>query len=222
MNTEAAKAETEAAKLPRWVGALRSADGMFVTDEEQRIVAWSPSAAAVLGHRAEDVIGRRCYDVIAGTDVCGHPVCRRNCAAAANAQRGRVTASYDVVACSRDGERIWISNSILLARDAEQQRPLLLHLFRPRRESGEARPWASLPARRRGRPSVKRGELQPLSRRELETLRLLASGHTTAEIAETLTVSRFTARNHIGNAMRKLGARNRVEGLLMAAERRLI
>jgi PAS domain S-box-containing protein len=214
--------ETEEAKLPPWVDALRSADGMFVTDAEQRIVAWSPSAAATLGHRAEDVIGRRCYEVIAGTDVQGHPVCRTNCTAAANAQRGRVTAAYDVVACSRDGQRLWLSNSILLARDGDE-RPLLLHVFRPKREAGADRLRAPLPAaRRRGRPPVKRGELQPLSRRELETLRLLASGQTTAEIAEALTVSRFTARNHIGNAMRKLGARNRVEGLLLAAERHLI
>jgi len=214
--------ETEEAKLPRWVGALRSADGMFVTDEEQRIVAWSPSAEAALGHKAADVIGRRCYDVIAGTDVGGHPVCRPNCSAAVNAQRGRVTSAYEVVACSHDGRRVWLNNSIVLAREQGARKPLLLHLFRPAREAREPGQRLPIAPRRRGRPPVKRGELQPLSRRELETLRLLASGQTTAEIAEALTVSRFTARNHIGNAMRKLGARNRVEGLLLAAERHLI
>ena len=61
-----------------------------------------------------------------------------------------------------------------------------------------------------------------LSRRELEVLRLLADGRTTAEIAAALTVSPFTARNHISSIQRKLGARNRVETVLLAAARGLI
>lgn len=221
MNHQVVTVETDGAALPRWLEGLRSADGMFVTDERQRIIAWSPSAEAALGYRAADVLGRLCHEVMAGTDVCGHPVCWPNCAAAMNARRGRVTASYDIATQSRDGGRVWLNNSIVLTADAGRRRPLLLHVFRPKRvhESAARR----LPApRRRGRPAMKRGGLQPLSRRELETLRLLASGQTTAEIAQTMTLSRLTARNHVTNALRKLGARNRVEGLLIAAERELI
>lgn len=63
---------------------------------------------------------------------------------------------------------------------------------------------------------------QPLSRRELELLRLLATGQTTVEIAETLTISRLTARNHILNLERKLGARSRVEAVVYGFHHRLI
>jgi DNA-binding CsgD family transcriptional regulator len=209
--------------LPGWLGALRSADGLFVTDDQQRIVAWSPSAAAALGYSADEVLGRRCYEVIAGIDVCSHPVCRPDCAALTNARRGRVTAAYDIAAESRDRGRVWLTNSIVLTRDETDRRPLLLHLFRPHKNAPtQPHPApAKVPARGGSRPAP-RGALQPLSRRELETLRMLAAGHTTAEIADALTISRYTARNHVNNLLRKLGARNRVEGLLIAAGHNLV
>jgi PAS domain S-box-containing protein len=206
------------------VPALRSSDGLFVTDEQQRIVAWSPSAEAALGHRAADVIGRRCYEVIAGTDICSHPVCRPRCTAVTNASRGRTTASYDGAALGSKGQRVWINNSIIVYRDDGDRRTLLVHLFRRRKPPTAERPEtpAAPQPRARGRGPARRGGLQPLSRRELETLRMFAAGQTTAEIAEALTISRYTARNHINNLLRKLGARNRIEGLLVATERHLI
>lgn len=212
------------AALPEWVRNLRSADGLFVTDEQQRIVAWTASAEAALGHRAEDVIGRPCYEVIAGTDVTGHPVCRPSCAAVTNAARGRGTASYDVAACTCDGARVWVNNSIMVARGDSESGTFLVHLFRPKTEAPAQRRQASqkAPQRLKGAHGARRGGGQPLSRRELETLRMLAAGQTTVEIAEALTISRFTARNHINNLLRKLGARNRIEGLLLATERHLI
>ena len=55
-----------------------------------------------------------------------------------------------------------------------------------------------------------------------EALRMLAGGLSTTEIATAMTISPLTARNHISTIMRKLGARNRVECLIIAAERQLI
>jgi PAS domain S-box-containing protein len=223
VNQDNSQTTPERPELPAWVSALRSSDGLFVTDEDQRIVAWTPSAEAALGHRAADVIGRRCYEVIAGTDICSHPVCRPGCTAVTNASRGRTTASYDVAALDSDGQRVWVNNSIMLSREDAGGGPLLIHLFRRRKAPPSEQPAAepSQP-RPRMRGPARRGGLQPLSRRELETLRMLAAGQTTAEIADALTISRYTARNHINNLLRKLGARNRIEGLLLAAERHLI
>ena len=39
------------------VRSMRSAEGLFVADGDQRIVHWSASAEQLLGHRAEDVVG---------------------------------------------------------------------------------------------------------------------------------------------------------------------
>ena len=48
-----------------------------VEDYAQNIVFWNPTAERLLGHKAGDVIGRKCFDVIAGGDYLGHPFCSR-------------------------------------------------------------------------------------------------------------------------------------------------
>ncbi len=209
---------------PAWVAALRSDDGLFVADEHQRIVAWSPSAEAALGYRAEEVIGRPCFEVVAGKDIRSHPVCRPHCTAVTNALRGRGTAPYDLASLiNKEGERIWVNNTIIVGRD-DRNRPLIVHAFRPVKEPPRHTPATRLPPRPRAsrRADTQPGGLKPLSRRELEALRMLAAGLSTAEIAAAMTISPLTARNHINTVMRKLGARNRVECLLVAAERRLV
>lgn len=55
------------------------------------------------------------------------------------------------------------------------------------------------------------GELERLSSRELEVLRLLAEGLTDREIAQALTISTRTVETHVGSVLRKLGVRNRAE-----------
>jgi DNA-binding CsgD family transcriptional regulator len=52
-----------------------------------------------------------------------------------------------------------------------------------------------------------------LSPRELETLTLLAAGHSTAEIAERMAISKETVRNHIKRVLRSLDASSRVEAV---------
>jgi DNA-binding CsgD family transcriptional regulator len=53
-------------------------------------------------------------------------------------------------------------------------------------------------------------------------LRLVAMGRTTDEIAVDLRIARLTARNHINNLERKLGARSRVEAVVLGAHHGLI
>ncbi|MEU3118855.1 response regulator [Streptomyces albidoflavus] len=52
--------------------------------------------------------------------------------------------------------------------------------------------------------------LTPLTARETEIARLVAQGHTNAEIGMTLSISPGTAKTHIANIQTKLKARNRV------------
>jgi len=61
-----------------------------------------------------------------------------------------------------------------------------------------------------------------LTARELEVLRLIASGSTNREIADTLVISEGTAKNHVSNILSRLGLRDRTQAALYAYQHRLI
>ena len=61
-----------------------------------------------------------------------------------------------------------------------------------------------------------------LSVRELEVLRLVASGKSNPDIAETLFISRRTAAAHVSNILRKLDATSRVEAVSEAHRRAIV
>lgn len=60
---------------------------------------------------------------------------------------------------------------------------------------------------------------EDLSEREADVGRLLARGVTNKEIARTLDVEVVTVKRHVGNILRKLGARNRTQAAIMLARR---
>lgn len=60
--------------------------------------------------------------------------------------------------------------------------------------------------------------VNPLTERELDVLRLAASGAEPAEIADRLYLSRGTVRNYLGAIVAKLGARNRLDAVRIAAD----
>lgn len=62
----------------------------------------------------------------------------------------------------------------------------------------------------------------PLSSRELDVLRLLASGHSNAAIADELIVAPSTAKWHIAQIYRKLGVSGRVQAVARARDLHLI
>jgi NarL family two-component system response regulator LiaR len=62
---------------------------------------------------------------------------------------------------------------------------------------------------------------EPLSERELETLRFIAQGLTNQEIAEKLTISERTVGKHVSNILGKLHLANRTQVALYALRRGL-
>jgi DNA-binding NarL/FixJ family response regulator len=62
----------------------------------------------------------------------------------------------------------------------------------------------------------------PLSPRELEILRMVASGASNREIAETLIIAEGTVKNHLTNILGKLNAKDRMQAVLKAKEHGVI
>ncbi len=58
----------------------------------------------------------------------------------------------------------------------------------------------------------------PLTERETEILRLMASGYSNKEIANSLGVAEGTVKNHVSNILSKLGVRDRTRAVLKAFE----
>ena len=80
-----------------------------------------------------------------------------------------------------------------------------------------------LAVERKHEPAPKRPEPRaPLTPRELEVLRLLATGQTNQQIAETLVISKGTVKVHVERIIRKLNVSDRTQAAVRAIEMGLL
>ncbi|WP_100443989.1 response regulator [Glycomyces xiaoerkulensis] len=77
-------------------------------------------------------------------------------------------------------------------------------------------------SRRRKRPAPDPGAAELLTGRETEIVLLLARGMSNAEIARELFVEPSTVKSHLGRAMAKVGARDRVQTVVWAYRNGLV
>jgi PAS domain S-box-containing protein len=208
-------------------------DGVFAVDGRQHIIYWSAGARALLGHPSRDVLGKNCYDVIAGGDYQEHPYCRRDCPVMLSARKGEPVASYDVRSRTKDGDERWLNTTIVTLPQAVSRKTVVVHLFRDVTQRRRAEELAEEMVQAVGNftaaaPEVGE-EVLPypppgpnLTTRELQVLKLLASGTGTEAIARALGVTRSTARNHIESVLGKLGVHSRLEAVVYATRHRLL
>lgn len=90
------------------------------------------------------------------------------------------------------------------------------HSPQPFMRSGALRPRAT------GTHGEEAAMLEELTRRELEVLKLVARGHSNAELAEALHVTEATVKTHVAHILRKLKLRDRVQAVVFAYESGLI
>ncbi len=212
----------------------KASDGAFVVDEEYRIVYWNQKATSILGYTADQAVGRYCYELMGGHDEKGRNVCRRFCRIAVNARRGASPSNIDLLTSTNKRGRLWVNLSSFAYQPSEaEQGNVIVHLFRDvtRRINAERFADKIIEASRtlhsadssfevpnpprETSPNPGEGEL---TRRERQVLLLLARGLGTAEIANALTISASTTRNHIQSILNKLGVHSRLEAVAHAYE----
>ncbi|MEX0800752.1 MAG: PAS and helix-turn-helix domain-containing protein [Dehalococcoidia bacterium] len=202
----------------------RAGDGVFVVDHDERIVFWNDAAERILGFKPPDVLGRRCYEIIAGPTYKDHPVCGPDCVVIDCARRGRPSASYDVRALTVAGQTRLINVSIVVLRGRRPTSTLAVHLFRDvtHQRAIELRIQQRLEDATAGGADGLMRAGHDLTRREAEVLRMLACGLTDNEIAEALVISPRTVRNHIEHVLAKMSVHSRLEAVVSAAKRGIL
>lgn len=210
-----------------------AADGAFVIDEDQRIIFWNQTAQGILGYSSEEVIGRACYEILGGRDDSGRVLCRHSCFVTTAVSTESPVTSYDTYAHAKSGETRWINVSILVFPTPDGDSSLIVHLFRDatRKKQNEQFAYQVLDAvqglRETSFPQTISSpspvpSSEDLTYREREVLSLLAQGLSTRDIAETLSISPSTARNHIQNILHKLHVHSRLEAVAYAFEHGLV
>lgn len=128
-------------------------------------------------------------------------------------------AAEDVIGLIRAGARGYVTKTISPAQLAEAVRRVADGdaVFSPRLAGFVLDAFASRPDLPVADP-----ELDQLTNREREVLRLLARGYAYKEIAKELYISIKTVETHVSNVLRKLQMSNRYELSRWAADRRLV
>ena len=196
-------------KIPvRILDRLNSAPyGAYGIDPDQTIVFWNLRAEEILGYKATQVLGRKCYEAVRVLALDGRTtVCTRNCPAIISANRGDIPPVAYVQITSASGIRKQVTMFSLIVNNRDEQ-PLLVHMFHESPD-GESNSDEPVPP--------------PLTARETEVLSQLALGMRPAEIADQLFISVHTVRKHISNAGKKLHAHGTISTVLAARSRHLI
>jgi len=198
----------------------RAGDGAFVIGPDGRIVLWNRSAERILGYTAREVIGRLCCDIFVGRDDDGNRLCYQGCHVMSLVKLSEPIQNFDMQTRTKGGKPVWINVSVLVASPNDKTGPLTIHLFR---DVTATRELLRLVHERSAPLAANEGATAAaLTRRELEVLRLMTAGVSTAAAAERLHVSRATIRNHVQNILGKLDVHSRLEAVAYANKHRML
>jgi PAS domain S-box-containing protein len=205
----------------------QSADGVIAIDANDCIIAWNQQAEQLLGSNAEEVLGRKCYDVLQGIDRYGNPVCFAGCAPMVCFSHGKAVRHFDYQVLTKDGQRSWIDVSFIPLRDEDGKLLAFVHLLRANAGPPNVEEMLRDLVQRLqsvGPSSSSTGPASDdqwtmLTPREQEILRLLCDGTSTAQIAERLCITAKTARNHIERILQKFDAHTRLEAVAKVSDR---
>lgn len=186
-------------KLPVWAGDV----ACMAVDESLRIVGWSETMADVTGVAGSAALGRLCWELVAGCDEQGEPVCMPDCRLADDVFSAGGAARMRMVVPSGDrcAEVEMSTSKVLMERGTA-----LVHIFHRR--------GLSFTDAESGATS--------LTPRQREVLALLAEGLGTETIASRLGLSKETVRNHVRAVLRELSVHSRLEAIAEARQRGLL
>jgi len=204
----------------------RSADPAFGLTERGYIWSWNRAAEESFGYSASEAVHQPFSTLLQPHGRLGKIVDEEYCRLAVRA--GGVP-SFDMQVRSRSGRGIWVNVSVLVFEALRTAPPVIAHLAHDislaRRREALARRLSEA-ARRllttENHSSERLVPVAPLSEQERRILQALANGQKPVSIAQDLSISSQTLRNHLHHINRKLGTHTRLEAVTHTIHRKLI
>jgi PAS domain-containing protein len=95
-----------------------TSDAALAIDSDQRLVLWNQSAEMLFGFKAQEVLGRFCYDVIGSrTTLCCFG-CQKNCFAQTMALKEQVVPTRDLNILTKLGVQSRLEAAVLALKQA--------------------------------------------------------------------------------------------------------
>lgn len=184
---------------------------------DERIRLFNAAAGSLFDVQPEEALGKPCHQVIEGCDVFGNRYCGPSCPLLQMARDAEPIRPTEISIPGTGGRprRIAVlSLSVPLPEDGTA----LVHLFH------ESSPFLPTPAAVPVARPITTSERTPLTltEREIQVLRLIAEAASTREIAERLSISTATVRNHVQHVLDKLGVSGKLEAVLFAKRNGLL
>jgi len=195
---------------------FRTSEAAFAVDRNGQIVAWNQAAKKTFGYTKSKAMGKHCWELLSGRDIFGNQSCCEGCpvraAAFANEPINRFQIDFKIATQKRKKYRV---STLMLFNGPGKES--FVHLCRPESEMSE-----SGVSKQAANHSCVSSEHQPLTPRETEVLTLLHKGMTVTEIADALTISPSTVRNHTQHIFLKLDVHSRFEAVAIGRKLNLI
>lgn len=202
-----------------------TSDPAFAVDGLGNIAAWNAAAVEMLGIASADALSKPCNEVICGEDEDGR-ICSTECLIRQSANKSRPMRNFDLRIDGPNGEK-WFNVSLIIVDVTPKLQPYTIHILRlvdvekrlkllmrdflvSETDISDDKVVALISNNR----SVVRETY--LTHRELELLRLVAKGKTSATIGEELNISPATVDNHLQHILKKLSVHSRLEAVLRA------
>lgn len=94
-------------------------DGVYFVDSRREITFWNKAAEKITGYKAEEVIGKHCFDnILIHTDVSGTLLCQSACPLTEAIEKGCTQNAETVYLHHRAGYRVPVSVKVIPFKDA--------------------------------------------------------------------------------------------------------
>ena len=204
----------ESARVPQWVRKMGVAT--WVSNRDGYVIFMNERAEKLLGRDQCNSVGRPCYEVIGGKASDGKALCRHDCRVGQMVRDGEEVEPYTVRINGDEGEEHWLQLLVIPYTNGEGSNRVAHCAFRIDRshiiESYLDRVAARTPVNTDRDFNL---EESRLSKREQEVLELLAEDQNLYEIAERLSVSYYTVRNHVQHILGKMGVHSTLEAVAL-------